>query len=50
MRLGAAGGAFWRSAIEEVVVQSRTTVVDKAEACDSALDFDEEIAILEKVS
>jgi hypothetical protein len=28
---------------------SRTTVVDQTEACDSALDFDAEIAILAKV-
>ncbi|HXN87998.1 MAG TPA: hypothetical protein VN890_01350 [Methylocella sp.] len=50
MRLGAAGGEFWRSAIEAGVVQFRSPVIDYAEACDSALDFDEEIAVLEKVS
>ncbi|MGH6830535.1 MAG: hypothetical protein ACREDG_05215 [Methylocella sp.] len=43
-------GEFGRSAIEVGVVQSRSTVIDYAEACNSALVFDEEIAILEKVS
>ncbi|MGH6856908.1 MAG: hypothetical protein ACRECP_04470 [Methylocella sp.] len=50
LRFGAAGGDFRRSAIAEGVVQSRSTVIDLAEACDSALDFDEEIANREKVS
>jgi hypothetical protein len=48
-RFGAAGGEFRRGTIKVDVVQSRTTVVDQTEACDSALDFDAEIAILAKV-